>query len=218
MHLARTCHRIGALLVHFSTDYVFDGKHTRPYVETDRVGPLSVYGTSKVAGEFLVPNYCSRYLLIRTCGLHGLAGSAGKGGNFVETMLKKAASREPIRVVNDQTATPTFTGDLAEVVARMIAPEIGGQRERSGVYHVTHEGQCTWFEFARRIFELEKLDADLQPVATQEIFSSVQRPAYSVLSKSKLNGLGLAMPAWEEGLARYLEARRARRQQTSAPA
>jgi dTDP-4-dehydrorhamnose reductase len=218
MNLARACERRGALLVHFSTDYVFDGKQRRPYVETDPPAPLSVYGVSKVAGEFLVPHYCSRYFVIRTCGLYGLAGSAGKGGNFAETMLKRAAERAPIRVVNDQVLTPTFTGDLAEVVARMISLEIAGRADVSGLYHASNEGQCSWYEFARKIFEMEQLAVDLKPVSTAEFYSPVQRPAYSVLSKQKLNRLGLTMPPWEEGLARYLAARRARIQQTAAPA
>jgi dTDP-4-dehydrorhamnose reductase len=217
-NLARACRRIEALLVHFSTDYVFGGTQRRPYVETDLPGPLSVYAVSKLAGEYMVPDYCERHFVIRTCGLYGTAGSAGKGGNFVETMLKKAVAREPIRVVNDQTATPTFTGDLAETVSRMIEPGIAGRADASGLYHVTAEGQCTWYEFARKIFELEKLDADLKAVSTPEIFSPVQRPAYSVLSKQKLGRLGLRMPPWEEGLARYLAARRARIQQTASPA
>lgn len=218
LNLARACRRIDALLVHFSTDYVFDGRQRRPYVETDLARPLNVYGVSKLAGECLVPNYCERYFVIRTCGLYGVAGSAGKGGNFVETMLKKAAERAPVRVVNDQMATPTFSGDLAETVSRMIEPSIAGRADASGLYHASAEGQCSWYEFARKIFELEKRDVDLKPMSTPEFFSPVQRPAYSVLSKQKLNGLGLVMPPWEEGLARYLAARRARSQQTATPA
>ncbi len=217
-NLARACRRINALLVHFSTDYVFDGNQRRPYVETDPPAPLSVYAVSKLAGEYMVSNYCARYFVIRTCGLYGIAGSAGKGGNFVETMLKKAAERAPLRVVNDQVLTPTFTGDLAETVSRMISPEIAGRADSSGLYHVTGEGECSWYDFARKIFELEKLDVDLKPISTAEFYSPVQRPAYSVLSKQKLNRLGLNMPRWEEGLARYLAARRARIQQTAAPA
>jgi dTDP-4-dehydrorhamnose reductase len=215
MNLARVCQRIDALLVHFSTDYVFEGTQRRPYVETDLARPRSVYGTSKLAGECLVPSYCSRYFVIRTCGLYGVAGSAGKGGNFVETMLRKAAERAAIRVVNDQTATPTFTGDLAETVSRIIEPAVADRPGAYGLYHVTAEGQCSWYDFARKIFELEKLDVDLKPVSTAETFSPVQRPAYSVLSKQKLNGLGLSMPPWEEGLARYLKARQSQRKVTT---
>jgi dTDP-4-dehydrorhamnose reductase len=215
-NLARACRRIDALLVHFSTDYVFDGKSRRPYLETDMPGPQNIYAVSKVAGEFMIPFNCARYLVIRTCGLYGLAGSAGKGGNFVETMMKKAADGAAIRVVHDQVATPTFTGDLAEAVSRIILPEFGGRAEASGIYHIGNEGECSWYDFACKIFEIEGLHPDLQAVTTPEIFSPVQRPAYSVLSKQKLRRLGLSMPRWEEGLARYLAARRAR-VQPSAP-
>jgi dTDP-4-dehydrorhamnose reductase len=218
-NLARACRRLDALLVHFSTDYVFDGKSRQPYLETDLPGPQNVYAVSKLAGECMVPFNCTRYLVIRTCGLYGLAGSAGRGGNFVETMLKKAAERAAIRVVHDQVATPTFTGDLAETVSRIIRPDMGARAESSGLYHITNEGQCSWYEFARKLFEMENLDVDLKPVTTPEIFSPVRRPAYSVLSKQKLNRLGLGMPRWEDGLASYLAARRARmRQSTTAPA
>jgi dTDP-4-dehydrorhamnose reductase len=217
-NLARACRRLDALLVHFSTDYVFDGRQRRPYLETDMPGPLNVYAVSKLAGECMVPIHCGRYFVIRTCGLYGVAGSAGKGGNFVETMLKKAAEGAPIRVVNDQVLTPTFTGDLAEAVTRMILPDICGRADSSGLYHITNEGQCSWYEFALKIFELEKIAVDLKPINTAEFYSAVQRPAYSVLSKQKLNRLGLTMPNWEEGLARYLAARRARVQQSTAQA
>ena len=218
-NLARACRRLDALLVHFSTDYVFDGKQQRPYTESDLPGPLNVYAVSKLAGECMVPFNCRRYFVIRTCGLYGIAGSAGKGGNFVESMLKQAAERAPIRVVHDQVLTPTFTGDLAEVVSQIIRPDAYGRSDAYGLYHITAEGQCSWYEFARKIFELEKLAVDLQPISTAELYSPVQRPAYSVLSKQKLNRLGLTMPRWEEGLARYLAARRITIQQThTAPA
>jgi dTDP-4-dehydrorhamnose reductase len=207
-NLALACRRNNAALVHFSTDYVFDGKHRRPYTEQDLPAPVSVYGTSKLAGECLIPFNCARHFTIRTCGLYGVAGSAGKGGNFVETMLKKAAEGAPIRVVNDQTLTPTFTGDLAEAVAQLI------RTDAYGLYHISAEGECSWFEFARKIFELEELSVDLMPVSTAEFYSPVQRPAYSVLSKQKLSGLGLSMPKWDDGLARYLAARRAKIQST----
>jgi dTDP-4-dehydrorhamnose reductase len=130
-----------------------------------------------------------------------VAGSAGKGGNFVETMLKKAGEGAPIRVVDDQVLTPTFTGDLAEAVSKLI------RTEAHGLYHVSAEGECSWYEFARKIFEFEKLKVDLRPVSSTEFSSPVQRPAYSVLSKQKLSQLGIAMKTWQEGLASYLAAR-----------
>jgi dTDP-4-dehydrorhamnose reductase len=200
-NLALACRQNNAALVHFSTDYVFDGISRRPYTETDLPRPLNVYGVSKLAGEHMLRLTWERHFVIRTCGLYGLAGSAGKGGNFVETMLKKAGEGAPIRVVNDQVLTPTFTGDLAEAVSKLI------QTEAYGLYHASAEGECSWYEFARKIFELEKLKVDLRAVSSAEFSSPVQRPAYSVLSKQKLSQLGIAMKTWQEGLASYLAAR-----------
>lgn len=201
-NLALACRQNNAVLVHFSTDYVFDGGQCQPYMETDLPRPLNVYGVSKLAGEHMVRLTWERHFVIRTCGLYGVAGSAGKGGNFVETMLKKGHEGSPVRVVNDQILTPTFTGDLAEAVAKLI------QTESYGLYHISAEGECSWYEFAHKIFELEKLAVDLTPVSTNEFPSPVQRPAYSVLSKQKLKGVGLRMPSWEHGLTHYLAARR----------
>lgn len=212
-NLALACRRINAVLVHFSTDYVFDGSQSQPYREADLPHPLNVYGVSKLAGEEMVALTWERHFVVRTCGLYGVAGSVGKGGNFVETMLKKAAGGGPVRVVNDQVLTPTFTGDLAEAVSRFI------RTEAYGLYHISAEGQCCWYEFARKIFELGNLRVNLQPVSTSEFPSPARRPAYSVLSKQKLKSLGILMPQWEDGLARYLAARRARaKQMLEAPA
>ena len=210
LHLARACQRQRALLVHFSTDYVFDGQKRVPYEESDLPSPLNVYGASKVAGENLIAGNAERYLIIRTCGLYGLTGSSGKGGNFVETMLKKAASRGTIRVVNDQILTPTATADLAQMVSRLI------EKEACGLYHVSCEGGCSWHEFAREIFTLQGLPVDLVPAATRDFLSPVKRPPYSVLSKKRLHALGLSMPDWRDSLARYLRARSVRGQAVSA--
>jgi dTDP-4-dehydrorhamnose reductase len=201
-NLALACRPKNAVLVHFSTDYVFDGAQRRPYTESDLPRPLNVYGVSKLAGEHILALTWDRCFVIRTCGLYGVAGSAGKGGNFVETMLKKASEGGPIRVVDDQVLTPTFTADLAEAVSQLI------RTEAYGLYHVSEEGQCSWYEFAGKIFELEKLPVNLKPVSSREFASPVQRPAYSVLSKQKLRGIGLSMPSWDDGLSRYLSARR----------
>jgi dTDP-4-dehydrorhamnose reductase len=201
-NLALACRQNNAVLVHFSTDYVFDGRERRPYTESDLPRPLNVYGVSKLAGEHMVRLTWERHFVIRTCGLYGVAGSAGKGGNFVETMLKKASEGAPVRVVNDQVLTPTFTGDLAEAVSKLI------RTEAYGLYHVSAEGECSWYDFARKIFELEGLKVDLRPVSSGELSSPVQRPAYSVLSKQKLAHPGIAMKRWQEGLGSYLAARR----------
>ncbi len=206
LNLARACQRQGATLMHFSTDYVFDGQQRTPYRETDCPRPLNAYGMSKLAGEYLLAANCPRHFIVRTTGLYGVAGSAGKGGNFVETMLKKAAAGEPIRVVQDQVLTPTSTVDLAAKALELLATE------RFGLYHVTNEGQCSWFEFAAKIFALAGLHPDLTPVDSAAFASSVRRPPYSALAKEQLRAAGLApMPPWEGALARYLRARSAAR-------
>lgn len=201
MNLAKVCRAFGAVLVHFSTDYVFDGGKGQSYLEGDQPDPLNVYGTSKVAGEHLIAVNLDRYFVIRTSGLYGRAGSSGKGGNFVETMLKKAREGGPIRVVDDQVLTPTCVRDLAATVGQLISTEA------YGLYHITCEGQCSWYEFARKIFELQGLQADLQPIKTREIPSPVSRPPFSVLSKAKLKALGLCMPRWDVALGGYLKSR-----------
>ena len=201
LNLARACQTHGAILVHFSTDYVFGGDKRTPYQEFDRPAPLNVYGASKVAGEHLIAQSMEHFFVVRTTGLYAYAGSIGKGGNFVETMLKKAAEGGTIRVVNDQTLTPTSTLDLAQAVCQLI------RTDSFGLYHVTCEGECTWHNFARQIFALQRLAVDLVPAATKDFPSSVKRPAYSVLSKSRLRTVGLTMPAWEASLERYLHER-----------
>ena len=200
-NLALACRHINAVLVHFSTDYVFDGSQRQPYHETDLPRPLNVYGVSKLAGEAMVALTWPRHFVIRTCGLYGVAGSSGKGGNFVETMLKKAAAGDPIQVVDDQVLTPTFTGDLANAVSQLI------RTDTYGLYHVSAEGQCSWYEFARTIFDVGNLSVNLKPVRSHEFPSSVQRPWFSVLSKDKLRQLGVNMRSWREGLATYLRVR-----------
>jgi dTDP-4-dehydrorhamnose reductase len=201
MNLALACQRTGALLVHYSTDYVFDGRKPTAYEETDLPSPLNVYGASKVAGEHLIACNHDRYLVIRTCGLYGVAGSSGKGGNFVENMLKKASTGEPVRVVDDQVLTPTYTVDLAEATRRLILSE------KWGLYHLSSEGQCSWYEFARCIFQQAGIDAKLSAVKTTDFPSSVKRPGYSVLAKGKYRVLGLAIPSWQDALSRYLRQR-----------
>jgi dTDP-4-dehydrorhamnose reductase len=201
MNLAIACQRSGAVLAHFSTDYVFDGKKNGAYEETDLPSPLNVYGVSKVVGEHLIAAYADRRFVIRTCGLYGLAGSSGKGGNFVETMVKKAMAGDAIRVVDDQVLTPTYTADLAEATRKLILTG------NYGLYHISSEGQCSWYEFTRHILDSAGLDAKLSPVKSSEFASPVKRPANSVLSKAKLRALGVSIPSWRDALPRYLQER-----------
>jgi dTDP-4-dehydrorhamnose reductase len=202
LNLVRIANDLEASLVHFSTDYVFDGKSQTPYVESSPAFPLSVYGNSKLAGEYIVRTTAKRFFLVRTCGLYSHVGSRGKGGNFVETMLKKARNGESIKVVNDQVLTPTSTATLARQVAELLTTN------HYGLYHITNEGACTWYEFARTIFELSGLKADLSPTTSDLYKTPALRPRYSVLENARLKELGLnRMPHWRDALAEYLDRR-----------
>lgn len=203
--LARLCREHDCLLVHFSTDYVFglDTARRQPWRESDAPGPVSVYGLSKLAGEYFVRASCPRHLVIRTCGLYGVWGSGGKGGNFVETMLRLAGQGKPLRVVHDQTCTPSYTVDVAETTVALL------QADRPGLYHVTNSGSCTWYELARTIFELSGVQTNLSPIPTSEYPTPARRPVYSVLDHAALGALGIPAPRpWCEALAAYLRERR----------
>lgn len=200
--LARLASDLGAMLVHFSTDYVFDGAQRHPYRETDVPRPLSIYGMSKFAGEQIVSRYAERYLLIRSCGLYGHVGSRSKGGNFVETMLRLAREGRTIRVVEDQVATPTSVRDLVS----SLVPLLGARR--FGLFHVTNAGSCSWFEFAQEIFHLSGLKARLQPVSSAEFRAKARRPPYSVLDNAALRDAGFPeLPSWKQALSAYLRER-----------
>ena len=202
--LALACRAHKAVLLHMSTDYVFGGDKTRstPYVETDTPAPINVYGISKLAGELFVQYLIDRYYILRVCGLYGVAGSAGKGGNFVELMLRLAREGKPIKVVDDQRLTPTYTVDVAHQIAALI--ETG----RYGLYHATSQGDCTWYEFAAEIFRQSGLTPDLGRARTGDFGEKATRPAYSVLENKALQSSGLdQMRPWHEALGAYLKER-----------
>jgi dTDP-4-dehydrorhamnose reductase len=202
--LARACAALRIRFVHFSSDYVFglDGKRKTPLTEGDPPGPLGVYGLSKLAGEYFARAECPEALVIRTCGLYGSRGRGGKGSNFVETMLRLAGEGKPIRVVNDQRCTPSYTVDVAAATITLI------DNRATGLFHVTNAGSCTWHEFAAEIFRLAGLKPNLIPIASSEYKSAAHRPAYSVLSNDKLGSeIGKSPPAWSEAIAAYLAER-----------
>jgi dTDP-4-dehydrorhamnose reductase len=206
-NLARLAAEMGFTLVHFSSDYVFEGRTRAPRKETDLAEPISVYGTSKLAGECLVRGFCPRHFVIRTTGLYGVAGASGKGGNFVETMVRLGKSGNPVRVVDDQVMTPTATADLADAVARLLERE-GSNGVEYGLYHVTSAGECSWYEFARTIFEMSGMNVDLSPITTAESGSKAKRPGYSVLDHGKWIGAGFReLRPWKEALIDYLRAK-----------
>jgi dTDP-4-dehydrorhamnose reductase len=192
-NLAVAAYNIGAKILQVSTDYVFDGTGRTPLREYDPVNPLSVYGKSKALGEQLVMTTNPRYFIVRTAWLYG------EGHNFVRTILKLAAERDELKVVNDQVGTPTSTVDLARCILDLI------QTEHYGVYHGTCEGECTWYEFARRILALKGINKRVIPISTTELRLPAKRPAYSVLENFMLSMVGLDnFRKWEEALEEYL--------------
>ncbi|MGH7277042.1 MAG: dTDP-4-dehydrorhamnose reductase [Candidatus Rokuibacteriota bacterium] len=201
--LAAVCQALGATLVHFSTDYVFDGRRSTPYLEADAPNPLSVYGESKLAGERLALERCERTRVFRVSGLYGVARSSGKGGtNFVETMLRLAREGRPIRVVADQVLGPSSTLELARKIWRVLP------RATHPIYHLTNAGDTSWYGFARRVFELAGRSPDLTPVTTAEFGARARRPAYSVLGHANLKSLGEDdLRPWDAALGAYVAER-----------
>jgi dTDP-4-dehydrorhamnose reductase len=201
--LAVASKAVGATLVQFSTDYVFDGRRRHPYRETDLPGPLSAYATSKLAGEYFVRSILERHIVVRTCGLYGVAGRHTKTGNFVETMLRLASEGRQIRVVGDQVLTPTSAKELARKVRELV--ETG----EFGLYHITNSGACSWYQFAAAIFEMSGIRADLSETTAAAYGARAARPPYSVLENANLGRLGLDdLRPWQEALKAYLEDRR----------
>jgi dTDP-4-dehydrorhamnose reductase len=205
--LARACAASRVKLVHFSTDYVFglDSARTIPFTEHDPPGPVSVYGVSKLAGEYFVQAECPGSLVIRTCGLYGVWGSGGKGGNFVETMLRLAGEGRAIRVVQDQRCTPSYTVDVAATTAALI------NRGVAGVFHITSAGDCSWYEFASEIFHQVGVKPNLISITSSEYAAPARRPSFSVLCNEKLAAAGILPPrSWSDALAAYLAEREKR--------
>jgi dTDP-4-dehydrorhamnose reductase len=197
-NIATASRDVNARCVFVSTDYVFDGECSEGYVEDARPGPLNVYGVSKAAGERLVRLACPDSLVVRGSGLFGHAGSSGKGGNFVETMLAKAADGEVISVVDDLTFAPSSTHDMAERILILLE-----RRVPPGIYHVADAGSCTWFGFAQEIFRAAGLSPDLRPRPSGE--QAVRRPRSSVLLDTRSSQLGLPPNRhWSEAVAWYL--------------
>ncbi len=198
-YLAELCNEFDIELVHISTDYVFNGEGIdqngilRPYIETDICEPNTVYGKTKYQGEQFVRTECGRYYILRTAWLYG------NGNNFVRTMLNLAHKTDTITVVNDQIGSPTSTTDLAKAIICLL-----GSGEY-GLYHATCEGQCSWFEFAKKIFEIKRIDINVVPVTSEQFIRPAKRPAWSVLENAKLKSINSnTFRNWEEALIEYL--------------
>ena len=196
-NLAETCNEFDTKLIHISTDFVFDGSNDKPYSETDIPNPKGVYGQTKLDGEKVIQAVFSKYYIIRTSWVYSQFGN-----NFMKTMLRLASERTSLSVVNDQMGTPTNAVDLAEALVQIILNN--NQQPTAnhfGTYHFSNEGQCSWYDFAKKIFEINNVSIDLSAIPTEQFPTPAQRPKYSVLDKSKIKStFGLPIKTWEESL------------------
>jgi dTDP-4-dehydrorhamnose reductase len=201
-NLAVSCRQVDAYFVHFSTDYVFDGMAGRPYTEEDKVHPLNAYGVSKLAGELYAQAYLERVLIVRTSGVFGPAGLRTARGNFVELMLRLAAKGQPIRVVEDHVASPTYAPLLASRTADLV------EREAVGIFHIGGGTPISWYDYARLIFDVAGLTPELKPTNEREYRTAARRPRFSALSNGKMESFGLEpMPPLRSMVENYMEAR-----------
>lgn len=191
-NLARICHEIGAVFVHYSTDYIFNGQESSGYNEDEtQIEPINFYGESKALGEKLVQQNCQKFYILRTAWLYGKNGK-----NFVDTMIKLGRSKPELKVVDDQHGNPTSAKDLAERTKEIllkIKPDFG-------IYHVTNSGVCTWYEFSKEIFKFKKIEIKIIPCRTSEFPRPAKRPSYSILNNTKLP----PMRSWQDALHEYL--------------
>ena len=194
-NLAMACKKIGCGLVHISTDYVFSGENTRPWVEDDETGPISVYGKSKLEGEKAICEILDKYFILRTAWLYGV-----NGRNFPKTMLELAENHSKITVVYDEVGTPTYTLDLAQAISKLI------ETDCYGIYHLTNSGSCSWCEFARYIFEIAGADIEVVPVTADEFARPAPRPSYSVLENRNWVENGFEpLRNYTEAIKEYIE-------------
>jgi len=196
-NLAKAATAVGAKVLHVSTDYVFDGTNTTPYLETDPVCPASAYGRTKLEGEEVLQAFCKDYVILRTAWLYSIYGN-----NFVKTMIRLGKERETLSVVSDQVGTPTYARDLADALMDIVTAAEKGNFV-TGIYHYSNEGICSWFDFTVKIHELAGITTcQVSPIASKDYPAKAPRPAYSVLSKEKIKAdYGIHIPTWEDSLA-----------------
>jgi len=205
-NIAAAAKETGAVIIHISTDYVFNGRGNKPYKEEDETDPIGVYGMSKRDGEIKILNANERSYIIRTAWLYG-----EHGNNFVRTMLRLMNEKESISVVNDQKGSPTNANDLAQTIIEFIKQSGSGKTIPCGIYNYTNEGEITWYDFAREIYKQAKAagiltkDCDVKPCTSADFPAKVTRPAYSVLNKAKIkNALGINIPVWNDSLKKVI--------------
>jgi dTDP-4-dehydrorhamnose reductase len=200
--LAQEAARLDALLIHYSTDYVFNGEKSEPYLESDPISPVNVYGESKAAGEAAIAEAATRYLVLRTSWVYG-----ANGKNFLRTMLRLGAERSELRVVDDQLGAPTSAAAIASATARLVEQLASAAPETSGIYHMTAAGSTSWCGFARAIFSADLLATRprVQPVSSSDYPTPARRPANSVLSNDKFaHNFGFRLPTWQQQLDEVL--------------
>ena len=196
-NLAQVCSEFDTILIQISTDFVFDGEKTEPYVETDVANPISVYGASKLQGEVEIKKIVKKHFIIRTSWLY-----SEHGNNFMKTMLRLAETRDEISVVSDQIGTPTYAGDLAEVILNII----NSNNKSFGLYHYSNEGETSWYDFAKAIFEASNLKIKVNAIKTEAYPTPAKRPVYSVMDKTKIKSvLGIEILNWQESLIKSLK-------------
>ncbi len=201
-HLALACKRWDIPLVHISTNYIFDGEKNVPYKEEDCPRPLNAYGISKLAGELFLRSTWDKHYIIRVSGLFGLTPSRMKGTNFVEAMIRLGSKGSPLRIVCDESLSPTYTLDAAKRIRQIV------EKAGYGIYHVSNEGSCTWFDFAKEIFLQCGLEVKLESVTAAEYGAPAKRPKDSSLDCQKLRSAGVEpMPPWQKALKDYLQRR-----------
>ena len=194
----RNLAKTGAKIVHISTDYVFDGTNHRPYTESELPNPISVYGKTKLLGEQEILQYAECAVIIRTAWLY-----SAYGNNFVKTMRKLGASKTELSVVADQVGTPTYAADLAQAIVQIL-PQLTA--DKSGIYHFTNEGVCSWYDFAQEIMDMSGIACQVLPIAAKAYPTKAARPYYSVLDKTKIKeAFNLQIPYWKDGLKRCLK-------------
>lgn len=197
-NLAETCKDHGAILLHISTDFIFDGNQTKPYTEIDTPNPTCVYAQTKLNGEKAIQETLKQHFIIRTSWVYSQFGN-----NFMKTMLRLASERESLSVVNDQIGTPTNAVDLAEVLIKIISSDSQLLISNFGIYNFSNEGQCSWYDFAKKIFEINNIKIDLKPIPTTSYPTPAKRPLQSVLDKSKIKSIFcVIIDCWEESLVK----------------
>jgi dTDP-4-dehydrorhamnose reductase len=196
-NIAEVCNNFDVKLIHISTDFVFDGSNDKPYTETQITNPKGVYGQTKLDGEKAIQQVFSKYYIIRTSWVYSQFGN-----NFMKTMLRLASERTALSVVNDQIGTPTNAVDLAEALVQLILSNSQQPTTNNyGIYNFSNEGECSWYDFAKKIFEINNISIDLSAIPTEQFPTPAQRPKYSVLDKSKIKTtFGITIKTWEESL------------------